>query len=73
MQRSQRFMWAITTSIFLTAVVSVIQRDWAWAVTLFVISVVSAFINRRAIRKLRERQPSRQKSRRRWPPSGQRL
>lgn len=50
-------MWAITAFIFLTAVVSVIQRDWAWAVTLFVISVVSVFMNRRAIRKLRERQP----------------
>ena len=50
-------MWAITAFIFLTAVVSVIQRGWAWAVTLFVISVVSVFMHRRAIRKLRERQP----------------
>lgn len=48
-------MWAITAWVFLAAVVSVVQRDWAWAITLFVISVLSVFTNRRAIRKLRER------------------
>lgn len=53
-QRTQRFMWATTSFVFLAAVVSVIQRDWAWAVTLFAVSVVSVFMNRRAIRNLRE-------------------
>lgn len=50
-------MWAITAFVFLTAMVSVVQRDWAWAVMLLLVDVVSVFMNRRAIRKLRERQP----------------
>lgn len=56
-QRSQRLLWAITVWVFLAAVVSVVQRNWAWAFTLFVTSVVSVFMNRRAIRRLRERLP----------------
>jgi hypothetical protein len=39
-------MWAITAFVFLTAVVSVVQRDWTWAVALLLISVVSVFMNR---------------------------
>ena len=49
-------MWVITALVVLVVVINVLERNWASAVTFLVISVVGVFINRRAIRKLRERQ-----------------
>jgi hypothetical protein len=54
-QRSQRFMWAISVMVFLSAVSSAIQGDWQWAVALGVLVPLSIVMNRRAIRKVRDR------------------
>jgi lysylphosphatidylglycerol synthetase-like protein (DUF2156 family) len=53
--RTQRFMWAITVLALLSAVLSLVDRNWAWGTALVVIAFVSVFTNRRAVRMLRER------------------
>lgn len=55
MLRTERFMWAVTMLVLFSAVLSVVERNWAWGIALVGIGFVSVFTNRLAIRRLRER------------------
>ena len=54
-RRTEWFLWLLTVLVAISAITSVLERAWAWAVVSGIVAVGSPFWNRRAIQKIRDR------------------
>ena len=54
-RRTEWLLWLLTVLVALSAITSVLERAWAWAVVSGIVAVGSPFWNRRAIQRIRDR------------------